>query len=45
LFEYFQKLKNLCRDEQKQAFDALLPELLHLIHPPREENPPPPRRN
>jgi hypothetical protein len=43
LFEHFQKLKSLCRNEQKQSFDALLPELMHLIHPPREKNPPLPQ--
>jgi succinate dehydrogenase/fumarate reductase flavoprotein subunit len=45
LFDHFQKLKDLCRDDQKKMFDQLLPELMHLIHPPREKNPPPPRRN
>lgn len=44
LFEHFQKLKNLCRDDQKPAFDELLPELLHLIRPAPEKNPPPESR-
>ena len=45
LFNHFQQLKNICRDDQRQAFDELLPELMHLIKPPPDNGPPPSRRN
>jgi len=40
-FEHFKTLKTLCTPEQQQNFEALLPELLQVILPPRPQGPPP----
>ncbi len=41
-FDHFQHLKSILRNDQKQNFHKLAPELNQIIH---QRNPPPPRRN
>ena len=43
-FDHFRDLRSLCTPEQQPAFDSLLPHLTSIIAP-RQEFPPPPRRN
>lgn len=40
-FQHFADLKALCTPEQRTRFDALLPDLMQVILPPRRDNRPP----
>ncbi|HSC38415.1 MAG TPA: hypothetical protein VLD19_11100, partial [Chitinophagaceae bacterium] len=45
-FEHFEKLRALCRDDQKKLFDATIDEISHRMAPPphgRPDGPPPPQ--
>jgi periplasmic protein CpxP/Spy len=44
-FQHFKDLRNLCRPDQREAFDQFIPELFRFIMPPSPRNLPPPRRN
>lgn len=44
LFSHFQDIKNICRDEQIEKFNKILPRLTHLINPPHRR-PKPPHHN
>jgi protein CpxP len=40
-FQHFADLKALCTPQQRTRFDALLPDLMQVILPPRRDNRPP----
>ena len=41
--QHFQQVKNVCSAEQKREFNNLIPELMHVLMPPKNNNPPPRR--
>lgn len=40
--EHFKQLKGICTEEQKKSFDAIIPDLIQVIAPPRHHPPFPP---
>lgn len=41
--QHFQQVKNVCSPEQKKEFDKLVPELMRVLMPPKNNNRPPRR--